>query len=232
MTQRTVPVSSSVRVRDWLRAAPDGPVPVVHRGPHAVYVDLGGTSTSPRCVGVLAADAAAVPCGLRTRLADLRGLGDEARVTGGVLRLGGTAFPVRRLVDVGVPTITGPDTVAARPLGSIDPAALIGRGDGLTPYGDDVVCGWLAARRAVGVPTPAVVSAVREHLGRTTLLSATLLDCALHGECLPALAVWLRARGSGAEAAARARLLAVGGSSGAGLLVGAERALGEVRVAA
>ncbi len=105
MTERTVPVSAPVRVRDWLRGAPDRPVPVVHRGPLAVYVDLGGTSTSPRCVGVLAAGAVAVPCGLRTRLTDLRGLGDAARMTGGVLHLGDTAFPVRRLLDVRVPAI-------------------------------------------------------------------------------------------------------------------------------
>ena len=32
-------------------------------------------------------------------------------------------------------------------------APLVGRGDGLTPLGDDVVCGWLAAHRAAGVPT-------------------------------------------------------------------------------
>ncbi len=33
-------VAAPPRVRDRLRAAPDGPVPVVHAGPHAVYVDL------------------------------------------------------------------------------------------------------------------------------------------------------------------------------------------------
>ena len=32
-----------------------------------------------------------------------------------------------------------------------DVAALLGRGDGLTPYGDDVLCGWLAVHRAAGV---------------------------------------------------------------------------------
>ena len=66
---------------------------------------------------------------------------------------------------------------------------MLGRGDGLTPLGDDVLCGWLALHRAAGVPTPDVDAEVRaEHLHRTTLLSATLLDCALHGEVMPEFA--------------------------------------------
>ena len=73
---------------------------------------------------------------------------------------------------------------------------LLGRGEGLTPLGDDVICGWLAARRATGVTTPEVDAAVRSGLHRTTLLSATLLDCALHGEVLPELGAWLAAVGS------------------------------------
>jgi hypothetical protein len=102
---------------------------------------------------------------------------------------------------------------------------LVGRGDGLTPLGDDVVCGWLATHRAAGVPTPDVDRAVRAHSDRTTLLSATLLDCALHGEVLPELGAWLAALGTPAEPGAAADLLSVGGSSGAGLLAGARLAL-------
>ena len=79
-------------------------------------------------------------------------------------------------------------------------AALVGRGDGLTPYGDDVLCGWLAMHRAAGVETPDVDEAVREHLSRTTLLSATLLDCAIHGEVIPEFAAYVAALGTPDEA--------------------------------
>ena len=70
---------------------------------------------------------------------------------------------------------------------------LVGRGEGLTPLGDDVLCGWLAAHRAAGVPTPAVDDAVRRALPRTTTLSATLLECALAGEVADLVAHYLRA---------------------------------------
>ena len=112
-------------------------------------------------------------------------------------------------------------------------AALVGRGDGLTPYGDDVLCGWLATHRAAGLATPEVDAAVRALSSTTTLLSATLLDCAMHGEVIAEFAAWLGALGT-AEEDSRARALAgVGHSSGRGLLEGARRALTEQeRVAA
>jgi hypothetical protein len=119
--------------------------------------------------------------------------------------------------------------VAVRAPHGVDPDAvprLVGAGDGLTPLGDDVLCGWLAAHRALGVPTPEVDAAVRAHADRTTLLSATLLDCALEGEVLPELGAWLAALATPAQLPAAAdALLAVGASSGAGLLTGAQLAL-------
>lgn len=225
-----VPVSAPVRVEHRLSRTPDGPVRVVHRGQLAVYVDL-GTPAFPRCVGVLASGAVAVPCGLRSGLADLSHLGERADVTGGRLRLGDATFVVGRLVDTRVPSI-GAATTGSIGVVPIDVGALIGRGPGLTPEGDDVVCGWLAAHRAAGVPTPEVDELVLALLHRTTLLSATLLEAAVLGECLPQLAAWLRARGTASEPAARAGLGAVGASSGAALLAGAERALDDVAVAA
>ena len=80
------------------------------------------------------------------------------------------------------------------PTRRIDAAAvadLVGRGDGLTPLGDDVLCGWLAAHRAAGVATPAVDDAVRRALPRTTTLSATLLECALPARCADVVADYL-----------------------------------------
>jgi hypothetical protein len=208
-------------VQDRLGRAPDGPLRVLHRGPRALYLDLHGW-----CLGVVDACAAQVPCALRViSLAGVRG--DRAAVDDGVLRLDGVAVPVGRIVDVGVPPLPAGGRSAPRPADSWV-AGLVGAGDGLTPYGDDVLCGWLAMHRAAGVATPGVDARVRALRHRTTLLSATLLDCALAGEVLPEYAAWVRSLGSAAEPAAAARLAAVGHSSGRGLLAGGRRALAEL----
>jgi hypothetical protein len=104
-------------------------------------------------------------------------------------------------------------------------AHLLGRGPGLTPLGDDIICGWIATHRSAGVPTPEIDGAVRAGLHRTTLLSATLLNCALQGEAVPELGRYLRAVGTTTEPVRAADLLAVGGTSGAGLLHGARLAI-------
>lgn len=210
-----LPVAAPVRVRDLLRTAPDGPVPVLHRSAVATYVEVSG-----RCVGLLARDAVAVPCALRSDLPRVDHLPPTAEVRAGVLHLGGAALRVGRLVDVGVPPVTTRVT-GPGPL----PALRVGRGDGLTPYDDDVLAGWLVTHRAAGVATDDVDLMVRALFGRTTLLSATLLDCAMHGEAVPQLATWLAAAGTPSEGAATRDLLAVGHTSGHGLLTGAAAAL-------
>jgi hypothetical protein len=101
---------------------------------------------------------------------------------------------------------------------------LVGRGDGLTPFGDDVLCGWLALHRAVGVPTPAVDDAVRRALHRTSTLSATLLECALAGEVADPVASYLRSLGTPRKHQARAALESLGHSSGRGLAHGLDLA--------
>jgi hypothetical protein len=113
-------------------------------------------------------------------------------------------------------------------------ADLVGRGEGLTPLGDDVLCGWLAAHRAAGVPTPAVDDAVRQALPRTTTLSATLLVCALEGEVADLAGDYLRVLGTPRAAAARTALAVLGHSSGEGLAHGIDLALVQLagRVAA
>ncbi len=242
-----LPVSAPPRVRERLRAAPDGPVAVLHRGPHAVYVDVAG-----HCVGVVTRGATQVPCALRSTL-ELFTPQPPRRgyLRSGVLHLDGRPLVVGRVADVHVAPLD-PGTVQPASsamyvvippaavvglvshvgLSGADPdlfvrllPALVGRGDGLTPLGDDLVCGWLATHRAAGVATPAADRAVRQLAPRTTALSAALLDCALHGEALPQLAAYLAARGSAAEPAAATALLAVGHTSGAGLLHGARLAL-------
>ncbi|WP_299052834.1 DUF2877 domain-containing protein [uncultured Nocardioides sp.] len=211
-----LPVAAPPRVRDLLRAAPDGPVPVLHRGPVATYVEVSG-----RCVGLLSRDAVAVPCGLRSDLPRLDHLAPTAAVRGGELHVGGQALRIGRLVDVSVPRI---DSRAQTPA-PLPRSLRVGRGGGLTPYDDDVLAGWIVTHRAAGVPTVDVDGLVRALFRRTTLLSATLLDCAMHGEALPQLVDWLAAAGTPAQDAATQALLAVGHSSGRGLLHGATTAL-------
>jgi hypothetical protein len=190
---------------------------VLHRGPDAVYLDVEGWA-----VGVLGFRATAVPCALRTSLATLPEV-TAAKVRGGVLHLDQAPLTIGRLADVSVPSLP------ARTLGAeLAPAtveALVGRGDGLTPYGDDVLCGWLAVHRAAGIETPEVDETVRALLPRTTLLSATLLDCAMHGEVIPEFAAYLSALGTADEAFLADQLAEVGHTSGRGLLQGARSAL-------
>ena len=129
---------------------------------------------------------------------------------------------VGRLVDVTVPR-AGALTGAARAR-STSPA-LVGRGDGLTPYGDDVLCGWLAVHRAAGWRRPRSTRRSGRLAHTTTLLSATLLDCAMHGEVIPEFAAWLAALGTDDEEPRAAALARVGHTSGRGLLEGARPAL-------
>ena len=241
-----------MRVWQRLAAAPDGPRDVVHAGRLALYVDLDGTAGG--CVGLVARTASRVPCALWSNLSDLHGLAQHpVHVSGGTLVVGDVAVRFARVVDVrapapqswgppgrhagrsseGPPAMTSgldrllPDVVlpADGRLTPGDVARLVGRGPGLTPLGDDVLAGWLAVRAAAGASDHAVSSAVRRALPATTSLSATLLDCALHGEALPELAAWVAALGSPGEASAESALLRVGASSGAGLLAGARLAL-------
>jgi Protein of unknown function (DUF2877) len=106
---------------------------------------------------------------------------------------------------------------------------LVGRGEGLTPYGDDVLCGALVACRAAEAPeAEQLVEAVRavdlDH--RTTATSALLLRLATDGWCIDEVAEYLTALAGGVDiSAARARLLGVGHSSGSGLLAGIHRVI-------
>jgi hypothetical protein len=197
---------------------------VLHHGPDAIYVDVGGW-----CLGVLGFRATAVPCGLRTSLGTLPAVAGAA-IRGGVLHLDQAPLSIGRLVDVSVPTLPG--RRLGRELAASDVEGLVWRGDGLTPYGDDVLCGWLAVHRAAGAETPGVDATVRSLLSRTTLLSATLLDCAMHGEVIPEFAAFLAALGTPDEATRADALAAIGHTSGRGLLDGARSALDSMRTEA
>lgn len=107
--------------------------------------------------------------------------------------------------------------------------SLLGRGEGLTPLGDDILAGALVtlvgANHAAG---PLLGSIVTQELatrpGATTPVSAALLVHAARGECVPELAAVLTHPVDRLGSAVGA-LLGVGHSSGGGLLRGVEEGL-------
>lgn len=108
-------------------------------------------------------------------------------------------------------------------------AGLVGAGRGLTPSGDDALCGVLLALRAGGAPALAAVSAaVTRSLAATTSLSASLLLAAAAGSAVPEVATVANAVSRGDVAGideALPAVLAIGHSSGADLLAGLVGAL-------
>lgn len=108
---------------------------------------------------------------------------------------------------------------------------LVGLGPGLTPAGDDVLCGLLLGLRASGQDRERsrLADAVLPLLGRTSALSATLLRQAAQGYAVPPVVALLRAwhRGAGAAAltlAARS-VAGIGHTSGPALILGLTAAL-------
>jgi len=217
----TLSAAAALRLRDRLHLTADGPLEVLHTGPHAVYLAVHRSGSTSWCVGIVGSRAAALPNALRVALPDLRSLDLTAvHVLDGRLQAGSIAIRIARIVDVRIPSL--PVRPASAPGGAeVDRlVAGIGSGGGLTPYGDDVLCGWLGLQRAAGRATPGIDKAVRAALPRTTLLSATLLDCALHGEVLPEFAAYVAALGTPEEALREAEVAAIGATSGQGLLEG------------
>lgn len=237
--RRRVPAAATRGVAALL-SGPEQSATVVHAGSSAAYLRLADGG----CVALLATSARAVPCGLRTTEPRLRvTVGAEATVGGGALLLEEYDVRVGRLVDAGVPRPPSPSDpapilrhprvravraelpgAALAALTEDDPTAveaLLGRGSGLTPVGDDVLCGYLAARP--GHPPAVVAEVERLARRRTTALSAALLACAADGEVLPEYADLVRELA--APAVALDRLVAVGHTSGAGLALGLGLAL-------
>src|SRR5699024_4313114 len=113
---------------------------------------------------------------------------------------------------------------------------LIGLGSGLTPLGDDVVCGWLATLVAASHHCADLVSGplLETVDNRTTKLSATLLRRAVAGDVVAQFTDLIHALARAphpsesspqdVNAAVRA-LTAIGHTSGAGLTLGLSIAL-------
>lgn len=113
-------------------------------------------------------------------------------------------------------------------VGDLDGCARVlgGWGPGLTPAGDDVLAGIVLTMHAFGVPEARLHAAV-DHV-RSTDLAVACLRWAARGQCIePAHAVLAAVSGRDADrlAAAEARLVAHGATSGADLLLGIDLAL-------
>jgi hypothetical protein len=234
---------------------------VVHRGADAVYLEVAGrclgvlssTATAVPC---------ALQTGL-DRLPPALVTAERAVVGAGRVLLAGTEVVHARTVDCTVPVLpldaAAPDRLAGTAGDRLDavraelpPEALatlvagraeavpllLGRGSGLTPVGDDVLAGWLAtttaARRGPGIRNAVAEAATAQAPARTTLLSATLLECAARGEVLPQFRRLLVTLADprprpfdppGPLARAVNALLGVGHTSGAGLTLGCLLAL-------
>ncbi|GAA3764790.1 hypothetical protein HDA32_001223 [Spinactinospora alkalitolerans] len=103
-------------------------------------------------------------------------------------------------------------------------AGLIGLGPGLTPSGDDAVCGFLLAVRHLGGPSlcrPLADAALARAATATTALSASLIAHAARGESCPEATDLLdAAAGHGPVGPALAALRAIGHTSGTDLALG------------
>lgn len=109
---------------------------------------------------------------------------------------------------------------------------LVGLGSGLTPLGDDVICGWLATLTAAAHPCAGPISDVilQTADSRTTKLSATLLRRAVAGDVIPQFSDVIHALAGSQSGSQRVddtvRALAkIGHTSGAGLALGMSIAL-------
>ena len=204
-------------------------------GVHApgLYLDVAGT-----VVPVVTADAVPLATAVRLTLASSdapwRGLaaGDVVLVGEGLIRLPGCDIAaVRTWCPTRVRRLPSPECGSGgqgshlRTHGGVE--ALLGRGPGLTPAGDDALAGILLVAHAHGVAGP-VAAAVRERLGSTTAVSAALLDAAADGYAAAEVVALVDAAVAGDPAAvARAlpAVLAIGHTSGADLVIGVAAAL-------
>jgi hypothetical protein len=117
--------------------------------------------------------------------------------------------------------------------GALDPArgavtGLVGLGRGLTPSGDDFLCGFMTAAHCrcpgdcdAGPFLRGLQQVVLDHLPATNAISATLLRCAVEGKACAALAELAQALQGGRELrSALVGLCAFGHSSGMDIATG------------
>ena len=194
---------SSGSATDFVRfalAGSPGPARLLGSFPTACYLEL----ASGAVVAVLTSDAVRLPIGVTlpwpsSRL-DLRALAPaEAAVRPAEIRLGRLRVTLTGRWDAALRCcgrpVRVPDVALGRwldPFGdpSLAVRRLLGRGPGLTPAGDDLICGALAATRLFGLAADRLADAVRDRLAGgsvTTSLSRQLLLRAADGDGLPEL---------------------------------------------
>lgn len=228
--------ASSTAVRGLL-TGPETPARVLGVHPSCVYVVTGDDM-----VVIESADALGLPCAVRlgvdrvtqpfrsVRAGDTATVGLGRLVTAGLTVRVGRWWAPRRAYAGSSPARIGAIARLLRTTPCPVPveagvADLLGRGDGLTPAGDDVLAGFLvAAHHCPEVRDQVAVEVLRQAPGATTTLSAALLRHAAAGHALPAVldvADLLAGHGPGsAVAPALSRLLRVGHSSGTALAHG------------
>ena len=106
----------------------------------------------------------------------------------------------------------------------------IGRGPGLTPEGDDEICGALLVAYAAGDPHLSDVAHGLLH--RTTALSASLVAAAIDGYAVPELVTYADAALRGRPTnGLRAQVSHIGHTSGSALLRGVDYAIANLTLA-
>lgn len=229
-----------------LLAGSPGPVRTLGAFPTARYLQ---TATG-EVFALLSSDAVALPIGIvldrPSRELQLDEPETLCAIRDGRLYLDGCAVPItgrretavsyageplhgnlalcRRLLSA---TAAPGDPEPAAQLSADGVACLLGNGPGLTPAGDDVLCGLLAGARLFGRDAAVLIGAVRENLATrpraTTALSRQLLLSACAGHGLPQLqrlAGELCGGGPDGVRSAWAATTAIGHSSGAALAAG------------
>lgn len=230
----------------WLLAPAPRPALVLAAFPAALYLHLDGTVLPVVArTGLRLPTALLVTAPLPAQGWGVRA-GDTVPVGGGRVRLPGATIEVRRTwrparmpcAGTTAPvSLAGPGdrwqdaagdladaAVADRDVAPLV-AALVGAGQGLTPSGDDVLCGLMLGLRLVGEGDAVghLWSAVAARLATTTSLSASLLREAADGYAIPQLVRLGAALAAGDEPATTAAVdavLAVGHTSGSDLLAG------------
>jgi hypothetical protein len=112
------------------------------------------------------------------------------------------------------------------------PGHLIGRGPGLTPAGDDLLAGRLAAPMLLapgGQSSHTLCWQTRKHLSATNEISAQMLDDATHGLFIePVISLMSALYSNGSIEQAARNLRAVGATSGPAMLLGVLAGIGHI----
>jgi hypothetical protein len=231
--------------------APPRPARVLGASAAALYLGLDGRGGEPSVIAVVAIDSVRLPLAL-VLAGRVPGVdADLGTVGSGAVTIGRIRLRVARWFDprprLALPFQPGPVAAAAQLLAELPPEAsglpdvqadaiatglvggdvgaaldVIGRGPGLTPAGDDVLAGALAAIELRGRLDAAAAAAVLAHAySATTSLSSSLLRCAAAGQVVPQAATLLAALCGGAVLRpALEDLLSVGATSGTALALG------------